>query len=101
MVCVLFLSRSRRLVSFLRSVWSLLHSRSKFLAKRRAAIFPKSKKNLGKERAEKVLVDAITIDGRKEWICKFGSESNGPQDRRHQVVEKKSRQSRDQEAEIR
>ena len=25
----------------------------------------------GHVRAEKVLTDAITIDGRKEWICKF------------------------------
>ena len=30
----------------------------------------------GKERAEKVLAGAIAIDGRKEWICKFCSESN-------------------------
>ena len=30
----------------------------------------------GKIRAEKVLADAITIDGTKEWICKFGSETN-------------------------
>ena len=30
----------------------------------------------GEERAEKVLPDTITIDGRKEWICKFCSESN-------------------------
>ena len=31
--------------------------------------------NLGKERAERVLDGAISIDGRKEWICKFCSES--------------------------
>ena len=31
---------------------------------------------LGKDRAEKVLADAITIDGRNEWICKFCSETN-------------------------
>ena len=30
----------------------------------------------GKERAEKVLVSAVSIDGRKEWTCKFCSESN-------------------------
>ena len=30
----------------------------------------------GQARAEKVLADAITIDGRKEWICKFCSETN-------------------------
>ena len=30
----------------------------------------------GQIRAEKVLADAITIDGRKEWICKFCSETN-------------------------
>ena len=29
-----------------------------------------------KERAERVLVSAISIDGRKEWTCKFCSESN-------------------------
>ena len=29
--------------------------------------------------AERVLADGITIDGRKEWICKFCSETNvGP-----------------------
>ena len=31
---------------------------------------------LGKERAESVLANAISIDGRKEWTCKFCSESN-------------------------
>ena len=31
---------------------------------------------LGKERAERVLAGAISIDGRKEWTCKFCSESN-------------------------
>ena len=30
----------------------------------------------GKERAERVLANAISIDGRKEWTCKFCSESN-------------------------
>ena len=30
----------------------------------------------GKERAERVLASAISIDGRKEWTCKFSSESN-------------------------
>ena len=30
----------------------------------------------GRERAEKVLADAISIDGRKEWTCKFCLESN-------------------------
>ena len=29
-----------------------------------------------KELAQKVLARAITIDGRKEWICNFCSESN-------------------------
>ena len=29
----------------------------------------------GQVRAERVLADAITIDGRKEWICKFCSET--------------------------
>ena len=32
----------------------------------------------GKERAERVLANAISIDGRKEWTCKFCSESNVP-----------------------
>ena len=31
---------------------------------------------LGRERAERVLAGAIALDGRKEWICKFCSESN-------------------------
>ena len=31
---------------------------------------------LAKERAEIVLAGVIAIDGRKEWICKFCSESN-------------------------
>ena len=30
----------------------------------------------GQVRAERVLAEAITIDGRKEWTCKFCSESN-------------------------
>ena len=30
----------------------------------------------GKERAERVLASAISIDGRKEWTSKFCSESN-------------------------
>ena len=30
----------------------------------------------GKERAEKVQAEAITIDGRKEWTCKFCSQTN-------------------------
>ena len=30
----------------------------------------------GKERAERILVGAIVIDGRREWICKFCSEFN-------------------------
>ena len=30
----------------------------------------------GKERAERLLANAISIDGRKEWTCKFCSESN-------------------------
>ena len=31
---------------------------------------------LGKERAEKVLASAVSIDWRKEWTCKYGSESD-------------------------
>ena len=30
----------------------------------------------GQVRAERVLAEAITIDGRKEWTCKFSLESN-------------------------
>ena len=30
----------------------------------------------GKERAERALANAISIDGRQEWTCKFCSESN-------------------------
>ena len=30
----------------------------------------------GQVRAERDLADAITVDGRKEWICKFCSETN-------------------------
>ena len=30
----------------------------------------------GQVRAEKLLADATTIDGREEWICKFCSETN-------------------------
>ena len=30
----------------------------------------------GKERAERVLASAVSIDERKEWTCKFCSESN-------------------------
>ena len=30
----------------------------------------------GQVRAERILAEAITIDGRKEWTCKFCSESN-------------------------
>ena len=30
----------------------------------------------GRVRAEKVLAEAVTIEGRKEWICKFCSETN-------------------------
>ena len=29
----------------------------------------------GQVRAERILAEAITIDGRKEWTCKFCSES--------------------------
>ena len=58
----------------------LPHSRSKFLAEYGRRRFPSTKKEvLGSGReitAEKVLADAITIDGRKEWICKFCSETN-------------------------
>ena len=42
--CVVFWSGSRRLLSFLRSVWLFLHSRSKFLAERWAAMVSKRKK---------------------------------------------------------
>ena len=43
-----------------------------FQAQKRGSWIP------GKERAEIVLANAISIDGRKEWTCKFCSESNVP-----------------------
>ena len=49
--------------------WSGRSSDS-FQTQRRGSWIP------GKERAEKVLADAISIDGRKKWICKCCSESN-------------------------
>ena len=60
--------------------WLLPHSHSKTLAKRWAVMVSKRKRVIagfsGQVRAEEVLADAITIDGRKEWICKFFSETN-------------------------
>ena len=41
-----------------------------FQAQKRGSWIP------GKERAERVMANAILIDGRKEWTCKFCSESN-------------------------
>ena len=41
-----------------------------FQAQKRCSWIP------GKERAERVLANAISIDGRKEWTCKFCLESN-------------------------
>ena len=41
-----------------------------FQAQKRGSWIP------GKERAERVSANAISIDGRKEWTCKFCSESN-------------------------
>ena len=39
--------------------------------------FPNSEEGIpGKKRAERLLASAISIDGRKEWTCKFCSESN-------------------------
>ena len=38
--------------------------------------FQAQKRGSWKERAERVLANAISIDGRKEWTCKFCSESN-------------------------
>ena len=43
-----------------------LHSQSNFLAEHGRRWFPKK---------EEVLADAITIDGREEWRCKFCSET--------------------------
>ena len=43
----MFLTRSRRLVSLVRSVWLLRHSRSKFLAKRWAAMVSRRKRGTG------------------------------------------------------
>ena len=50
----------------LKDVWSGTSSDG-FQTQRRGSWIP------GKERAEKVLADAIPIDGRKAWICKFCS----------------------------
>ena len=49
-------------------LWSGMGSDG-FQTQRRGSWIP------GEECAEKVLADAITIDGRREWICKFRSES--------------------------
>ena len=76
---VVFLSRSRRLVSFLSfcvvvaaftfEVSGQEMGGDGFQTQKRKSWIP------GKVRAEKVLADAIAIDGRKEWICKFCSET--------------------------
>ena len=81
--CVVFVLCSCRdpgdLCPSFRSVW-LPYSRSKFLAERWAAMGFQSHRNTSwvpaQIWAERVLADAITIDGHKEWICKFCSEAN-------------------------
>ena len=77
--CVVFLSRSRRLVSFLSLgvVCCCFHVRI-FWPSMGGDGFQTQRKSWvpGHIRAEQVLADAITIDAREEWICKFCSESN-------------------------
>ena len=76
---VVFLSRSPRLSVFV-LVLSLLHSLSQFPGQGWAAMVTKRREGLRgfwvRNVRRKVLADAITIDGRKEWICKFCSEPN-------------------------
>ena len=77
--CVVFLSRSRRLVSFLS--FCVVRGRTHEYGQR---WFPDTKKEVLGARKDagpkKVLADATTIDGRKErifkWVCKFFSETN-------------------------
>ena len=78
--CVVFLSRSWRLVSFLLFcvVCCRINVRS-FWPSDGRRWFPNTKKKswvLGQIRAERVLADTIMIDGRKEWISKFCPEAN-------------------------
>ena len=76
--CFVFLSRSRRL-TFLRAcvVYAAL---ALVLRQRMCGDGHQTQRGKSwipeKERAEKVLEEAMTIDGEKEWICKFCSESN-------------------------
>ena len=68
-------SRFRRLSGVGVVLTSLAHDRFSgmvsdgFQAQKRCSWIP------GKERAERVLASAISIDVRKEWVCKFCSES--------------------------
>ena len=78
--CVVFLSRSQRLVSFLSfcvvvaaftfEVSGQQMGGDGFQTQKKKSWIP------GHVRAEKLLADAITIDGRKEWRCKFCSETS-------------------------
>ena len=77
-LCVL--SRSQRLsFSCACVVWPHWFLESFLFGDGRRWLSQTQKKNSwvpGPIREERVLADAITIDGRKEWICKFCSETN-------------------------
>ena len=69
-VCVVPLSRFRRLSGVGVVLTSLAPDWFSGMVQKRGSWIH------GKERAERILANAILIDGRKEWICKFCSESN-------------------------
>ena len=77
--CVVFLSGSRRLVSFLSFCVVCCHSHVRsFWPRDGRRWFPNTNKSWvpGQIRAERVLADAIAIDGRWELLCKFCLEMN-------------------------
>ena len=78
--CVVFLSRSKRLVSFLSFcvVCCRIHDRNFWLSMGGGGFQTQRRKSWvpGHIRDDKVLADAITIDGGKDWTCKFCSEAN-------------------------
>ena len=77
--CVVFLSRSRRLVSFLSLgvVCCCFHVRIFWPSVGGDGVQTQRKSWVpGHIRAEQVLADAITIDAREEWICKLCSKTN-------------------------
>ena len=71
-VCVVFLSRSRRLVACRnhdRNFWLSMGGDGFQTQRRKSRV-------LGQISAEMVLADATAIDGRKEWICCWLEESS-------------------------